>query len=368
MDLKFEFCDLKKQYLSLEKEMDQAIKKVLLSSKFINGPELAELEKRLAEYCGVKHAVGLASGTDALLVPLMAMGLKSGDEVITTPFTFIATAEVVSLLGARPVFADIDEKTYNIDPALIEKKITPRTRAIIPVHLYGQTADMDAIMAVAKKHNLIVIEDACQAIGAEYKGKRACSMGDFGALSFFPAKNLGCYGDGGMAVTNDAEQARKMRMICQHGSEKRYEHAVIGLNARFDTLQCAVLLVKLKHLEDWIKSRNRLAGRYTQALKGMVKTPYVEGHNRAVFHQYTIRTEKRDALLKYLTENGIPAAVHYPRPLHLQPCFAGLGYKEGDFPVSEKAAREVMSLPQYPEMPDSEQDMVIEAIRNFFKT
>ncbi|MDD5067599.1 MAG: DegT/DnrJ/EryC1/StrS family aminotransferase [bacterium] len=368
MSYQFEFCDLKVQYRNLEQEIDAAIKKVLNSSRFINGPELDELEKQIASYSQSRFCVGLASGTDALLVPLMTMGLEPGDEVITTPFTFIATAEVVSLLKAKPVFVDIDEKTYNIDVNRIEEKITKRTKAIIPVHLYGQMADMDRIMAVAEKHHLVVIEDAAQAIGAEYKGKKACSIGDFGSLSFFPAKNLGAYGDGGMAVTGHEEYFRKMKMIRNHGSAVRYEHSLIGLNGRLDTLQCAILLVKLKHLDQWIADRNRVAGRYTEGLKDLVTTPYVEKHNKHVFNQYTIRTEKRDGLISYLNNNGIPTAIHYPKPLHLQECYRDLGCKPGSLPAAEKAAREVMSLPMYPEMPDGIQDTIIRTVREFFKS
>jgi len=266
-DLKIDFTNLKRQYKNLEKEIDAAIKEVLESSTFINGPQVRELEEQIAKYCGTEYAVGVASGTDALLLPLMAIDLQPGDEVITTPFTFIATSEVIALLKAKPVFVDIDEKSYNIDASKIEEKITPKTKAIIPVHLYGQMADMDEIMEIARKHNLYVIEDAAQAIGAEYNGKKSGSIGDFGAFSFFPAKNLGAYGDGGMVTTNNKEFADKVRKLREHGSNVKYHHSHIGINGRLDTLQAAILLVKLKHLNSWLDSRIRLANRYTEKLQ-----------------------------------------------------------------------------------------------------
>lgn len=367
MGFKIEFTDLHKQYKLMEAEIDVAIKKVLNSTKFINGPELGELETKLAQFCQTKFAMGVASGTDALLMPLMAINLQPGDEVITTPFTFIASAEVIALLKAKPVFVDIDPQTYNIDANKIEDKITKKTRAIIPVHLYGQMADMDKIMDLAKKYNLIVIEDACQSIGAEYKGRKACSMGDFGALSFFPAKNLGCYGDGGMVLTNNENYAKKIRMIRQHGSEIRYEHTLLGLNGRLDTLQCAILLVKMKYLNQWLEHRTRLGLRYSEQLKDYVQTPFINPNNKHVFNYYAIKTERRDELNKYLNDHGIPTAIYYPKPLHLQECFKTLGYKKGDLPISEKTSDQILSLPIYPEMPEEEQDMVVETVIDFFK-
>jgi len=367
MGYKIEFTDLKKQYRNLEPEIVSALKEVMESARFINGPQVKELEQRMAQYCNTKYAVGVSSGTDALILSLMAIDIKPGDEVITTPFTFIATAEVISLLKAVPVFVDIDEKTYNIDVSRIEEKISPKTKAIIPVHLYGQMADMDEILKIARKHNLFVIEDAAQAIGAEYKGKKSGSIGDFGAFSFFPAKNLGCYGDGGAITTNNQESAEKLYMLRQHGSKARYQHSLIGTNARLDTMQAAVLLVKFKYLDEWLENRIKLAQRYTEKLKHLVQTPYVKPERKHVFNQYTIRTEKRDELIKYLNENGIPTAVHYPKPLHLQEAFSYLGYKEGDLPVSEKISKEVLSLPMYPEMSEQEQDLVIETIYKFFE-
>jgi len=364
---KIEFTDLKKQYKILENEINLAIKEVIESAKFINGPQVSELEQKIANYCNRKYGIGVASGTDALLLSLMAINLEPGDEVITTPFTFIATAEVITLLKAMPVFVDIEEDTYNIDVSKIEEKITSKTKAIIPVHLYGQMADMDEIIEIAKKYNLFVIEDAAQAIGAEYKNRKAGSIGDFGAFSFFPAKNLGCYGDGGMIVTNNKEFAEKLYMLREHGAKAKYQHSIIGTNARLDTIQAAILLVKLKYLDVWIENRIKLAKKYSEKLKNLVKTPYIKSNRKAVFNQYTIRTEKRDELIKFLNQNGIPTAIHYPKPLHLQEAFSYLGYKKGDLPVSEKVAKEVISLPMYPEMTEEEQNMVIETIYNFFE-
>ncbi len=367
MDFKLNFTDLKRQYKTIEKDIDDAIKNVLESTKFINGPQVSELENEIAKYCGSSFSIGIASGTDALLLSLLAIDIQPGDEVITTPFTFIATAEVIALFNAKPVFVDINENTYNIDVSKIEEKITSKTKAIIPVHLYGQTSDMDEIMDIAKNHNLTVIEDACQAIGAEYKNKKSCSMGDFGCLSFFPSKNLGGYGDGGMVITNNEDMANKIKMLRQHGSSIKYQHTILGINGRLDTLQAAILLVKLKHLDTWIEKRIKLAQRYNEHLKNYVKTPYILDHNKSVYNQYTIRTEKRDELIKQLNENGIPTAIHYPKPLHLQECFKYLGHKEGDFPVSEKISGQVLSLPMFPEMTEEEQDMVTKSITNFFK-
>ncbi|MBU1077711.1 MAG: DegT/DnrJ/EryC1/StrS family aminotransferase [Spirochaetes bacterium] len=364
---KLNFTDLKRQYKNIEKEIEKAVKEVLESSAFINGPQVSKLEEEVAKYCDSKFGIGVASGTDALLLPLMAIDIQPGDEVITTPFTFIATAEVIALLKAKPVFVDIDETTYNIDVKKIEEKITDRTKAIIPVHLFGQMSDMDEIMDLAKKHDLTVIEDACQAIGAEYKNKKACSIGDFSALSFFPSKNLGGYGDGGMVITNNEEYAKKIKMLRQHGSSIKYEHSELGINGRLDTLQAAILIVKLKHLNTWIDNRIRLAERYTKHLKDHVTTPVIRDDNKAVYNQYTIRTEKRDDLIKHLSENGIPTAIHYQKPLHLQECFKYLGLKENDLPISEKVSNDVFSLPMFPEMKEEEQDMVINTILDFFK-
>ncbi|MBN1899011.1 MAG: DegT/DnrJ/EryC1/StrS family aminotransferase [Spirochaetes bacterium] len=367
MSFKIQFTDLKRQYKELEEEIVASLKKIMESARFINGPEVTELEEKIAKYCGCKIAVGVGSGTDALLLSLMALDIKKGDEVITTPFTFIATAEVISLLGARPVFVDIDQSTYNIDAAGIKARVTDKTKAIIPVHLYGQTADMDEINKIAKEHDLFVIEDACQAIGAEYKGKKAGSLGHAGAFSFFPAKNLGAYGDGGMVTTDDEDLAAKIKTLREHGSKERYRHSLIGINARLDTMQAAVLLIKLKKLDQWLQNRIKLASRYSEKLKDLVHTPVVRKENKAVFNQYTILTDRRDDLIKFLNDNGIPTAIHYPMPLHLQKAFEFLGYKQGDFPVSEEISKKVMSLPMYPEMTEQEQDLVINEIHRFFK-
>ncbi len=366
-DLKLNFTDLHIQYKNLEKKIDSAIKEVLESCQFINGPQVGQLEEAIAGYCGSKYGIGVSSGTDALLLSLMAADIQPGDEVITTPFTFIATAEVVALLGAKPVFVDIDQKTYNIDVNMIKDKINSKTKAIIPVHLFGQMADMDDIMGLAEKNNLIVIEDAAQAIGAEYHNKKSCSIGHFGTLSFFPAKNLGSYGDAGMIITNDEKYDKKLKSLRNHGQSKRYVHSLIGTNARLDTIQAAILLVKMKYLDQWINNRIRLAEQYNDNLKDYVTTPFKKEENKHVYAQYSIRTEKRDELKDYLNKNGIPTAIHYPGPLHMQECFKDLGYKEGDFPNSKEISNEIMSLPIYPEMTNEKQNIVIETIQQFFK-
>jgi len=343
--------DLNAQYQSIKKEIDKAIHDVINRSAFMLGKDLTELEKDVAKYCQAKYAVGLNSGSDALLFALRAYNIGPGDEVIVPTFTFIATAEVVVLQGAKPVFIDIDPKTYNIDPVKIEEKITNKTKAIIPVHLYGQPADMDPIMEIANKHRLIVIEDAAQAIGAEYKGKKACSIGDVGCLSFFPAKNLGAYGDAGMVVTNDETIVEKIKMIRNHGSKKKYLHEFIGDSSRLDNLQAAILRVKLKYIDQWNEQRIGIAQKYNELLKDSnVVIPYTLPETKTVYQQYTIRVKNRDELQKNLKEKGIPTAVHYPMPLHLQPAFKYLKCKGGDFPESEMACQEVLSLPIYPEL------------------
>jgi len=367
MDLKLNFTDLHIQYKELETEINTALKEVLESCQFIGGRQINELEKSIAEYCHSRYGIAVSSGTDALLLALMAINIQPNDEVITTPFTFIATAEVIAFLKAKPVFVDIDENTCNIDVNQIEEKITSRTRAIIPVHLFGQMADMDEIMALSKKYNLTVIEDAAQSIGAEYKNRRAGSIGHFGCFSLFPAKNLGAFGDAGMIITNNEKNAALLKIIRNHGQSEKYVHSYIGINARMDTLQAAILLVKIKYLDQYLKNRIKLAERYTHQLKDYIKPPYIKNHNKHVFHQYSIRTDKRDELTAYLKENGIPSAIHYPKPIHLQKCFEYLNYQTGDFPVSEKIANEIMSLPMFPEMTDEQQDMVINTITNFFK-
>ena len=360
--------DLKAQYRTIKDGIDKAIGDVLESQWFILGPNVVELEERIAAYCNVKHGIGVASGSDALLLALMAIGIEPGDEVITTPFTFFATAGSVSRLGGKPVFVDIDPKTYNIDPQLIEEKITSRTKAIIPVHLYGQCADMDPILDIAKKHNLYVIEDAAQAIGARYKDRNAGSMGHLGCLSFFPTKNLGGYGDGGMIVTNDEELERKIRILRAHGSNPKSYHAVIGFNSRLDALQAAILLAKLEHLDKWNEARSRNAVIYDSLFADMdVVTPYVEDFNDSVYNQYVIMLKRRDDLKAALKEAGIGTEVYYPVPLHLQECYSALGYYDGDLPASEEASKRVLAIPVYPELMREQQEQVVDNIRRFLK-
>ena len=358
--------DLKAQYATIKDEIKAAIDEVLESQYFILGPKVQQFEEEIAGYCNVQHAVGVASGSDALLLALMAIDVGLGDEVITTPYTFFATAGSISRLGAKPVFVDIDPKTYNINPELIPEKITDKTKAIIPVHLYGQCADMDPILEIGKKHNLCIIEDAAQAIGAEYKGRRAGSMGDMGCLSFFPSKNLGGYGDGGMVITNNAELAEKIRVLRAHGAKPKYYHSLIGVNSRLDALQAAVLSVKLKYLDGWSRARHQNAETYNYLLKGTdVITPYVEPYNYHIYNQYIIRVSKRDELHQFLNERKIGTAIYYPVSLHLQGCYADLGYKEGDFPESEKAAKETVALPIYSELTKEQQTAVVNAIKEF---
>lgn len=358
--------DLVAQYQAVKKEINKAMSGVVESGWFIMGPEVKAFEEETAKYLETRYAISCASGTDALLMTLMAIDLKPGEEVITTPFTFAATAEVIALLGARSVFVDIDPKTYNIDPAKIEKAVTRKTRAIIPVHLFGQPADMDPIMAVAKKHRLPVIEDACQAIGARYKGKRVCGIGVMSCLSFFPAKNLGAYGDGGMVLTNDETLDKKLRMIRDHGSDRRYHHAILGLNSRLDALQAAILRVKLRYLDSWNEARRDRAALYSELLKdALVTTPYIEDFNEVIFHQYSIRVKNRDSLQKHLADAGIASAIHYPIPLHLQQAFRDPKQREGKFPISEEVSREIISLPMYPELKEEAIEAICEKIVEF---
>jgi len=379
MGNKIKFLDLTAQYKSIKKEIDVAIKGVLNSGQFIGGEEVENFEKEIAKFCGVKYAISVNSGTDALFLSLKALGIGPGDEVITTPFTFIATAGVIANCGANSVFIDIEPKTFNIDPRKIEEylksniqypKSKTKIKAILPVHLFGQMADMKEIMRIAKKYKLFVIEDAAQAIGAEYKGKKAGSMGDCGCFSFFPTKNLGAYGDGGMLVTNDKKLSEKIRMMRNHGSspKEKYLNLVLGTNSRLDTLQAAILRVKLKYLPKWSKKRAEIASYYSKNLKGIgdIVTPLIASNRNHIFHQYTIRTKLRDKLQKYLKEKEIPTMIYYPLPLHLQPAFKHLGYKKGDLPEAEKATEEVLSLPIYPELTKKEQDFIIQKIQEFF--
>jgi len=361
---KIQMVDLVTQYQKIKPEIDQAIHRVLDSGQFILGKEVGEFEAAAASYLGVHHAVGCASGTDALQVAMMALGVGPGDEIITTPFTFVATTETIVLLGAKPVYVDINPRTFNIDPSKIEVAITNRTKAILPVHLYGQPADMDPIVEVASKHGIPIIEDAAQAMGAEYKGQKVVGIGTLGCISFFPSKNLGAFGDAGMIVTNDAGLAEKARMIIVHGSKKRYYHEIIGVNSRLDTLQAAILSVKLKHLEEWHQARRRAAQVYTTLFAGAdVVTPYEAPYVRHVFHQYTIRLKKRDAVAQRLVEKKIPHAIYYPIPLHLQQAFAHVGRPKGAFPNTERAAAEVLSLPMHTELTREQQEYVAATVR-----
>jgi len=361
--------DLKPQYARLRDQIKAAIDEVCESCRFILGPKVEQFEKQVAEYLGVKHAIGVSSGTDALLCSLMAIGVGPGDEVITTPFTFFATAGSIARLGARPVFVDIEPDTFNIDPTKIEQAITARTKAIIPVHLFGQAAEMDPIVQIARKHNIRIIEDAAQAIGAKYKGQFVGGIGDLGCLSFFPSKNLGGFGDGGMIVTNDDDLAERCRVLRVHGSKPKYYHKFVGGNFRLDALQAAVLSVKLKYLDEWHEARRQNAAWYDQRLKDLpVTTPQIRPYNYSIYNQYTIRVAdgRRDALREHLKAKGIGTEIYYPLPLHLQECFAYLGYKEGDLPEAEKAAKEVLSIPVWPEMTEQQRAYVTDAIAEFF--
>jgi dTDP-4-amino-4,6-dideoxygalactose transaminase len=356
--------DLKAQWLSIKGEISAAINAVVESQQFILGPQVQALEEEVAKYCGAKFAVGVASGTDALLLALHAAGVGPGDEVLTPTFSFIATADSVSLLGAIPVFVDIDPSTFAVDPAQLESKITPRTRAIVPVHLYGHPADMDPINSVAQRHNLKVIEDNAQSIGAKYKNHKTGGLGDLGCISFFPSKNLGAYGDGGMIVTNSESNARHLRVLRNHGSAKKYYATEQGWNSRLDEIQAAILRVKLRHLDNWGVVRRKNASTYSQLLKDVpgVVTPVEALWAEHVYHQYTIRMDNRDCVQSALAEQGIGATVYYPTPIHLQPIFAKLGYHEGDLPHAEQAAKEVLSLPIYAELTSEQIHRVVAAI------
>jgi len=365
--MKISFLDLKRQYTRIKPEIETAVKKVMESGIYIGGEEVVSLEKEMADYTGVKYAISISSGTDALLACLMAIGVKQGDEVITSPFTFIATAEVVSFLGAKPVFVDIEEQTFNIDPLQIEKNITEKTRCIIPVHLFGHMADMEKIMDVARRYGIPVIEDAAQAIGASLNGKKACAFGDAGCLSFFPSKNLGAFGDGGMVLTDNQEFASRIRIIKEHGSSRRYFHTTVGFNGRLDALQAAILRVKLRYLDRWAEMRRNNAFYYNQNLGKYVKIPVAKEGYGHVYNQYSICTKKRDELVDYLSKRGIPTAIYYPLPLHLQKVFMKEGYREGDFPVSERISRNIVSLPVFPELDEEEREYITESIISFFK-
>jgi len=356
--------DVKAQIESCREDISRAIDDVLDKCRFIMGGEVGELERRVVEYTGAEFAVACASGTDALLLSLRGIGIEPGDEVITTPFTFFATAGAVSNVGAKPVFADIDEKTFNIDP----DKINPgsKTKAVIAVHLFGQCADMDRISQ--KAQGAKILEDAAQSIGAKYKNRMSGLMGDFGCFSFFPSKNLGGIGDGGMITTNDPELFEKIKILRLHGEKKKYFHSIVGTNSRLDTIQAAVLLVKLSRLDQWTEQRREHGIYYNEAFRSIeqIRVPYIDPNCYHVFNQYTVRVKNRDELQAFLTKKGIGSAIYYPLPLHLQECFSSLGYKKGDFPVAERVAEEVLSLPVYPELPKEKQDYVIENIKEFY--
>lgn len=348
--MRIPLIDLQMQYKAIESKINTEINKVLTGGKYILGPNVAALEDEIAEYCGTAYGVGVANGTDALLLTLLAYGIGEGDEVITTPYTFFATAEVISQVGAKPVFIDIDPRTYNLDVNLIEAKITPKTKAIMPVHIFGQIAPMDEIQAIADKYNLVVIEDACQAIGAKYKGKRAGGLSQAGCFSFFPTKNLGGYGDGGMVVTNNEEVYARIKMLRVHGSTRKYIHSALGFNSRLDEIQAAILRVKLKYLDEWNQSRREAAAVYAQELGELegVTLPYVDAVNEPIYHLFIVRCQHRDALMLRLKEEGIGCAVYYPVPLHLQEVYTNLGYVKGDLPAAELASRETLALPMFP--------------------
>jgi len=357
-----QFIDLKAQYETIKENVNKNIQAVLEHGRYIMGPEVQLLEEKLADYVGVKHCVGVANGTDALLIAMMALGVGPGDEVITTPFSFIATAETILLLGAKPVYVDIDPRTYNLDPAKIEEAITSKTKVIMPVSLYGQCADFDKINAIADKYHLSVIEDGAQSFGATYKGKKSCGLSTIGCTSFFPSKPLGCYGDGGACFTNDEELAKNMSEIRIHGQDKRYHHARLGLNARLDTLQAAILLAKLEIFPKEVQLRQAVGAKYTELLKDLVITPYVEPFNQTVYAQYTIQVENRDQVRDKLKEADIPTAVHYPIPLHQQPACFDDQYG-GKLNIAQNVANKVMSLSMHPYLSESEIEMIVSAIK-----
>ena len=368
----FDFLDLRAQFAPIREEVMSAITRVVDSQYFILGPEVDQFEQEIATKLGAKHAVGCASGTDALILALMAAGIGPGHEVITTPFSFIATAGSIAWVGAKPVFVDIDPATFNIDPQKIAAAITPQTRAIMPVHLFGLPADMDPILELAKVRNLLVVEDAAQAIGSRYRDRFIGTLGDFGCFSFFPSKNLGGAGDGGVVTTNDAAFAGRLRMLRMHGSKTKYFHEILGTNSRLDALQAAVLRVKLRHLDRWEKGRENRAARYRQlfeatGLSKSISVPPVPPANfHHVYNQFTIRASRRDELKESLRLAGIPTEIYYPLCLHLQQAFSHLGYRAGQFPNAEKASQEALSLPVYPELSDAHQDLVVQAVEKFY--
>lgn len=379
MKVNVPFFDLTSQFQSIEGEIKTALDGVFKTQQFILGPQVEDLEQVIAEYCQRRYAIGVASGSDALLLSLMALGIGPGDEVILPSFTFFATAGVVSRVGATPVFIDIDPDTYNIDPSKIEANVTFRTKAIMPVHLFGQCADMEPLLEIAKEKQLYVIEDAAQALGAEYKpshypeGRRAGQMGDLGCFSFYPTKNLGAFGDAGMVVTDHPDLAERVRILRVHGSQPKYFHKWIGANSRLDTIQAAILLVKFRHLERWTMERQRRATQYQSLFQDLLPSmpglglPKIQYENRHIFNQYVIRVPQRDELKQFLLKEGIGTDIYYPLPLHLQECYAFLKHRQGDFPVSERASEEVLALPIYPELMEKQQAMVVDRIKAFYR-
>jgi dTDP-4-amino-4,6-dideoxygalactose transaminase len=377
--MKVPFFDLNLQFSLIEEEIKAALDEVFNEQQFILGPKVETLEKAIAHYCRTHHAIGVASGSDAIFLSLVALGIGPGDEVILPPFTFFATAGSVSRTGATPVFVDIDPDTYNISATKIEEKITSRTKAIIPVHLFGQCADMDPVLQIAKAKNLFVVEDAAQALGAEYKphrnfeGQKAGQLGDLGCFSFYPTKNLGAFGDAGMVVTNNPYWAEKIRLLRVHGSQPKYFHKWIGINSRLDAIQAAILLVKFKHLDGWTEERRKRAGRYQSLFQDLLSSadgfqlPTVQYQNRHIFHQYVVRFPSRDRLRHFLTEEGIGTDIYYPIPLHLQECYAFLNYRKGEFPNAEKASEETLALPIFPELTKEQQTFVVERIEAFYR-
>ena len=361
--MNIDFANLKLAYMEHQEVFEKEISRVLSNASYIMGPEIEKLEVGLSKFTGAKHSISCSSGTDALLLAMMSLDIKPGDEIITTPFTFISTAETIALLGAKPVFVDIDEDTFNIDINLIEAKITHKTKAIVPVSLFGQVADMDEINSLAEKHNLSVIEDAAQSFGATYKGEKSCNLSTIACTSFFPAKPLGCFGDGGAVFTNNNALAEKIKSLRVHGQTQPYTHKHIGLGARLDNLQAAVLIIKLKSYNDAINLRQAAAIRYDKMLHGLIKTPIVKNYNTSVWAQYSIRIPSRDLIKSKLKEQGIPTAVYYPKPIHLQKCFEYLNYKTGDFPVSENTAKEIISLPINPYITLDEQKFISEKLK-----
>lgn len=374
MQTKIPLLDLNAQYQSIAAEVQTAVTQVLSSQQFILGPEVRELEREIAAYCNCSAGIGCASGSDALLLALMACGVGPGDEVITTPFSFFATVGSIVRLGAKTVFVDIEESTFNINPALIDRAITKETKAILPVYLFGQCADMDPITAVAAEHQIAVIEDSAQAIGAEYKGRRAGSLGNVGCFSFYPSKNLGGAGDGGMLTTNDPEMAASLKDLRSHGARKKYYHDRVGINSRLDSLQAAILRVKFHYLDQWANARRENAQRYRDLFRdsglisnGAVQLPAEAASALHVYNQFVIRARERDKLRAYLSEHGIGSEIYYPVPLHLQICFKELGYRAGDFPESERAAEEALAIPVYPELGAASQARVVETIASFYR-